>query len=68
MDEEIPRDVQLKYEGRWIAWDTEERRVLADGESLEAVGQATQAERVAGRLIWYHHVLPHGTILVGGIW
>ena len=67
MQEEIPRDVQMKYEGRWIAWDTADGRVIADGETLEEVGQATQAARAAGKLIWYHHVLPHETGLVGGI-
>ena len=41
--------------------------VVADAETLEeAVEAATQAGR-PNHLIWYHHVLPRDTVIVGGL-
>lgn len=64
---EIPHDVEEQYEGRWIAWDTESNVVLADGDSMDAILDETRAERDAGRLIWYHNVLPRDLVIVGGL-
>lgn len=63
----IPLDVEARYEGRWIAWDTVTDEVVGDAETLEeAVEAATQAGRPS-HLIWYHHVLPRDTVIVGGL-
>ena len=64
---EIPHDVEEKYEGRWVAWDTDAEVVLADGESMDEILDATRDEREAGRLIWYHNVLPRDLVIVGGL-
>ena len=37
LDLTIPRDVELSYEGRWIAWDATERFVVAEGDSMDEV-------------------------------
>src|SRR5260370_3486993 len=67
MDPNIPREIELQYEGRWIAWDTVLAKVIGDGDS---VGQAFDAARAhaeqTGHLIWYHHILPRNSVIVGG--
>lgn len=70
MNEEIliPPEIEQQYEGRWIAWDIEAHIVLADGKTMDAVVDATTADRAAGKVIWYHNVLPRDAIMVGGIW
>lgn len=67
LDLTIPRDVELSHEGRWIAWDAEQRAVLADGDSMDEVLDATDDAREAGKLIWYHHILPRDELIVGGL-
>ena len=62
-----PRDVELSHKGRWIAWDAEERVVLAEGDSMDEVLDVTDDAREAGQLIWYHHILHHDEVIVGGI-
>ena len=64
----IPPDIEARYQGRWIAWDTDTQQVLADGETMEDVVTAAAPERQQQHLIWYHHVLAPGTVLVGGLW
>ena len=64
----IPPDIEARYQGRWIAWDTDTQQVLADGETMEVVVAAAAPERHQRHLIWYHHVLAPGTVLVGGLW
>ena len=64
----IPPDIEARYQGRWIAWDTDTQQVLADGETMEDVVAAAAPERQQQHLIWYHHVLAPGTVLVGGLW
>ena len=67
LDLKIPRDVELRHEGRWIAWDTDQRRVLAEGDSMDEVLDATDDARDAGHLIWYHHILARDEVIVGGL-
>jgi hypothetical protein len=65
MDFEIPREIDLQYEGEWIAWDTVTNQVIGHGKTLdEAVDQAEAAK--VGHLIWYHHILPRDMEIVGG--
>ena len=64
----IPRDIEARYEGRWIAWDTDTQQVLADGETMSDVVAAATPQREQQHLIWYHHVPAPGTVLVGGLW
>ena len=63
----IPPEIDAQYEGRWIAWDTETQQVICDGESLEEVMSGSDEIFDAGHLIWYHHILPHDAIIVGGL-
>jgi hypothetical protein len=67
MEPRIPPDIEARYEGRWIAWDTAAEAVVGEGETLEEALAAAAAAREAGALIWYHHVLPRDTVLVGGL-
>jgi hypothetical protein len=67
MDQDIPAEVEAQYEGQWIAWDTDTRQVVGHGTDLDAVVEAARDAHEAGHLIWYRHVLPRDTILVGGL-
>ncbi len=66
MNDEIPREVEEKYAGQWIAWDTESKVVLASGETMEDLVPATRGAVDAGKLIWFRHILRPDTVLVGG--
>ncbi|MGD9858220.1 MAG: DUF5678 domain-containing protein [Planctomycetaceae bacterium] len=64
----IPPEIERQYEGRWIAWDTVDRQVVGEGSTVgEAMRQASNARRDDDHLIWYHHVLPADTVIVGGL-
>ncbi len=67
MDPSIPREIESQYEGRWIAWDTVLAKVVGQGESIREASEAarTHADQT-GNLIWYHHVLPRNSLIVGG--
>ena len=65
---EIPREIEERYEGQWIAWDTESKVVLASGDTMEDLVSATRDAVNAGRLIWYHHLIRPDAVLVGGMW
>ncbi len=51
LDLTIPRAVELSHEGRWIAWDAEQRIVLAEGDTMDDVLDPTHEARAAGQLI-----------------
>ena len=66
MDPSIPQDIELQYEGQWIAWDTVSNQVIGHGATIKAaMDDARQAEQ-PGHLIWYHHVLPRDLEIIGG--
>jgi hypothetical protein len=67
MDQDIPVEVEVRYEGQWIAWDTDTRQVVGHGANLDEVVEAARDVSSAGHLIWYRHVLPKDTVLVGGV-
>lgn len=64
---QIPREVEERYEGQWIAWDTESNTVLASGDTMEDLVATTRDAVNAGRLVWYHHVVRSDVVLVGGM-
>jgi endo-beta-N-acetylglucosaminidase D len=65
----IPHDVEQKYEGQWVAWDTESNIVAAAGDSMkQVIERAKEHADRTGHLIWYHHVLRKDALVVGGIW
>lgn len=63
----IPVEVERQYEGRWIAWDTVDEQVVADGETVEEVVTAAAEVAAQGHLIWYRHILPRDAVIVGGL-
>lgn len=66
MDPSIPRDVELQYEGQWIAWDTVDNQVIGHGPTLKDAMTAATGAETPGHLIWYHHVVPRNLEIVGG--
>jgi hypothetical protein len=67
MNQQIPLQIEEKYEGRWVAWDTVDEKVVGDGQTLEEAIAAAAPARQAEHLIWYHHVVPRETVIVGGL-
>ena len=67
-DWSIPAEIEAKDPGRWIAWDTNTERVISVGDTLDEIVVAATPDREQKHLIWYHHVLAPGTVLVGGLW
>jgi hypothetical protein len=64
MFEQIPLNVLEQYEGRWIIWDQDEKKVIASGNTLdEAEDQAQNCSN--GHLLRVHHVLPRDAEICG---
>ena len=64
---EIPLEIEGRYEGQWIAWDTVTHELVGHGSTMKEAMQASDAAFATGHLIYYHHVLPRDAILVGGL-
>ena len=67
MNTDIPKEIEDRYEGKWIAWDTETSEVAGAGETLDAAIEQSRAAREAGHVMYYHHILPADMIIVGGL-
>jgi hypothetical protein len=64
MYEQIPLEILERYQGKWIVWDQDDKRVVGAGDTLdEAEDQAT--EGTADHLLRVHHVLPYGSEIAG---
>jgi hypothetical protein len=57
--------VGAQYGGKWIAWDDEAVRIVASGESLQAVRE--QALRAGVKLPGLEFVPPADRAFVGGV-
>ena len=64
---EIPPEIEERFEGQWIAWDTVTHELVGHGQSMKEAMHASDAAFATGHLIYYHHVLPRDAILVGGL-
>lgn len=64
---DIPAEIERLYEGEWIAWDCATRCVLAHDVELARLMPATDEAYRAGRPIYFHHILPHDAVIVGGL-
>ncbi len=64
---EIPPEIEERYEGEWIAWDTVAHQLVGHGSTMKEAMQASDAAIATGHLIYYHHVLPRDAVLVGGL-
>lgn len=64
---DIPLEIEELYEGEWIAWDCAAHQVIAHDVELAKLMPATDDAYKAGRPIYFHHILPQGAILVGGL-
>jgi hypothetical protein len=62
--EPIPVNVLECYEGKWIVWDQDDKKVVGCGDTLdEAEDQAADAPPT--HLLRVHHVLPHDWEIAG---
>lgn len=64
----VPPDIEAQFEGEWIAWDTDSCVVLAHAPDLGDIVADTRELVANGKLIYFHHILKPGTVLVGGMW
>ena len=64
---DIPPEIEERYEGEWIAWDCEAQHVIANDVELGKLMPATDEAYKAGRPIYFHHILLHDAIIVGGL-
>lgn len=64
---DIPAEIETLYEGQWIAWDTVTHELVGHGATMDEAMQTSEEAFETGHLIYYHHVLPHDAILVGGL-
>jgi hypothetical protein len=64
MYEQIPLEVLKRYQGKWIIWDQDDKKVVGCGESLdEAEDQAAGAP--SDHLLRVHHALPSDWEIAG---
>jgi hypothetical protein len=64
---EIPPEVEDKYEGKWIAWNTVTDEVVAAHEDLGEVVKQAQSVHDAGHELYLHHILSPDAVIVGGL-
>ena len=64
---EVPADIEKLYEGQWIAWDTVTREVAGHGATLDEAMINSDLAFQAGHELYYHHILPANTVIVGGL-
>lgn len=64
----VPPEIEAQFEGEWIAWDTDRCVVLAHAPHMRDIVAETRELVANGKLIYFHHILKPGTVLVGGIW
>ena len=64
---DIPAEIEDRFEGQWIAWDTMTRQVVAHDRELGPVVRAAKEVFDSGPPIYYHHILAADTIIVGGL-
>jgi hypothetical protein len=58
MYEQIPVEVMERYEGKWIVWDQDDKRVLGFGGTLdEAEDQAETQKPDPTHVLRIHHVV-----------
>ena len=62
---DIPPEIDDRYEGEWIAWDTITREVVAHDRELGPVVRAAKEVFDSGHPIYYHHILAADTIILG---
>ena len=67
MNTDIPKEIEERYEGKWIAWDTETSEVVGADEDLDKVVDQAIPARDAGHVIYLHHILPRDAVIVGGL-
>ena len=67
MGVEIPPEIEDRYEGKWIAWDTVTDEVVAAHEDLGEVVKQAQPVHDAGHELYLHHILPADAVIVGGL-
>jgi hypothetical protein len=62
---EVPREIEDRYVGKWIAWDTVTDEVVAADEDLDKV--VTQAKPIhdTGHELYFHHIVPPDVVLIG---
>ena len=64
MFDQIPVQVLEQYEGKWIVWDQDDKKVVGCGDTVdEAEDQAEQSK--TDHLLRVHHVLPRDWEIVG---
>lgn len=63
---EIPAEIEDRYEGKWIAWDTVTDEVVAADEDLDEVVRQAKPVHDAGHELYLHHILPPDMVIVGG--
>ena len=64
MFDQIPVQILEQYEGNWIVWDQDAKKVVGWGATLdEAEDQAEQAH--TDHLLRIHHVLPRDSDIAG---
>jgi hypothetical protein len=63
--EKFPREELAKYAGRHIAWSWDGCRILASGETAEAVEAQLAAAGVDPARVVFDYVIPADTTLLG---
>ena len=67
MTVQLPRETMEKYEGQWVAWDTDTGEFLAAADTVDDLFDKLEPipkERVVG----FERVIPRDAVIVGGYW
>ena len=64
MYEQIPVEILRQYQGKWIIWDEDDRRIIASGDTLDEAEDNVERLQTA-HLLRVHHVLSADTEIAG---
>ncbi len=63
---QLPRKILVKYEGQWVAWDTETGKFLGAARKYDELAKKVEPAN-RGRVIGYERVIPRDAVIVGGL-
>jgi len=65
MFDQIPVEVLEQYEGNWIVWDQDAKKVVGSGATLDEAEDQAESAQTNRHLLRIHHVLPRDAEIAG---
>lgn len=65
---QLPQKIRLKYEGKWVAWDTDTGEFLGAAKTFDQLASKVEPEaKTKRRVVGYERVIPRDAVIIGGL-